>query len=157
MVLILPYAPVPPAPATAPAAQRPASQRKQCPCQAPIRPPARAAAITRSAPAKWANAPALPAQRHRGAKLRPQAPRRLRAAVAAILRVARVLRASVPVVDVGGLRLDFHISGGRYILDDADWVSLAASAPAPAPDSATSQTAPLVSTTTQPLDSTVKQ
>lgn len=122
MVLILLYAPVPPAPATAPDAQSPASQRKQCQCQAPIRPPARAAAITRSAPAKWANVPALRAQRHQGAKLRPRRalPRKRLAAVAAILRVALVLRASVPVVDVGGLRLDFHIFRGRFILDDAD-------------------------------------
>ena len=50
VALILLYAPVPLAAATALDARSPASRRKQC--LAPIRPPAHAVATTRSAPAK---------------------------------------------------------------------------------------------------------
>lgn len=49
-------------------------------------------------------------------------------------------------------QVGFHISGHSN-LDDADWVSLAASTH----DAATSQTAPLDTTKIQPLDSTAKQ
>lgn len=145
---------MPPAPATAPDARSPASQRRQC--QAPIRPPAHAAATTRSVPAKWASVPAPRAQRHRGLKpqAKPQARARLLVTVEVIQRTARVQRASVPAPDVARLlRLDF-ISLGGCILDDADWVAIAAST---TQDAATSQTAPLDSTKIQPLDSTAKQ
>ncbi|KFZ16334.1 hypothetical protein V502_05140 [Pseudogymnoascus sp. VKM F-4520 (FW-2644)] len=119
--------------ATALDARSPASRRKQC--LAPIRPPAHAVATTR--------------------REKPRALRRQLVTVVAIPRVARVLRASVPVVDAARLRdtqVGFHISG-HSILDGTDWISLAATTH----DAATSQTAPLDSTTIQPLDSTAKQ
>lgn len=110
MVLIPLYAPVPPAAAAAPDAQSPASQRRQFP--APIRPPARAAATTKPAPAKSGNAPALRARSRRG---KTQPPRRQLVTVVAIPRIARVLRASVPVVDVARLRLDFSFCGDVFL------------------------------------------
>ncbi|KAL5354604.1 Protein vip1 [Pseudogymnoascus australis] len=75
--------------AAAPDAQSPASQRRQFP--APIRPPARAAATTKPAPAKSGNAPALRARSRRG---KTQPPRRQLVTVVAIPRIARVLRAT---------------------------------------------------------------